>query len=239
MEPAHCDKIRWRFRSVLQGRKVINAGNTMRLRTRTIVLSYVVAVPILAVVLANRAVLLDSEYTVDQVSQLPSEKACLILGASRTLAGGEDNLFYRYRMQAAREVYAAGKCSRLVVSGDNRHAGYNEPEDMKRSLVALGVPAGAIYCDYAGGRTLDSVLRFRAVFGQQSGIVISQGFHNARAIYIARANGIRLTGYNAREVDAYNGFRTSIREIFSRVRAVADVAVFHSGPRHYGQRVIL
>jgi len=163
----------------------------------------------------------------------------LVLGTAKYLVGGGENLFYSYRIAAARDAYAAGKCAKLVVSGDNRHRSYNEPQTMKKSLIEQGVPADDIYCDYAGGRTLDSVVRFKHIFGQSSGIVISQEFHNVRAIYIGRANGIELTGFNAREVATYNAFRTKMREVFSRALAVLDVQLLHSEPRHYGEKIPL
>ena len=91
-----------------------------------------------------------------------------------------------------------------MVSGDNRHANYSEPEEMKASLVSRGVPASDIYCDYAGGRTLDSVVRFKQIFAYAYGIVISQEFHNERAIYLAEHYGVKLEGFNAREVNVFN-----------------------------------
>jgi SanA protein len=188
---------------------------------------------------ANLHVLAYRQYSKNQVGDLPVERACLVLGTSKFLVGGGENLFYSYRMEAASEAYAAGKCAKLVVSGDNRHKSYNEPQTMKKSLVERGVPADDIFCDYAGERTFDSVVRFKHIFGQVSGIVISQEFHNARAIYIGRANGINLTGFNAREVTTDKSFRTELREVFSRIRAVIDVELLHSEPRHYGDKIPL
>lgn len=186
---------------------------------------------------SNYLVQNNARYTTNTLDSLPREHACLVLGTARTLANGLPNRFFSYRIDAATQVYQAGKCRKIVVSGDNRHANYNEPADMKQSLIARGIPASAIICDYAGGRTLDSVVRFRVVFGQSSGIVISQQFHNERAIYLARHFQIELTGFNAPEVDAYNAFKTKFREMFSRALAVLDVEVFHSEPRHYGEPV--
>ncbi|HBT97358.1 MAG TPA: hypothetical protein DEB25_06890 [Desulfobulbaceae bacterium] len=198
----------------------------------------VTAVAFLAVY-ANLLVLSYRQYTKNQVEDLPVERACLVLGTAKFLVGGGENLFYSYRIAAAQQAYAAGKCAKVVVSGDNRHKSYNEPQTMKKSLIDQGVPPGDIYCDYAGSRTLDSVVRFKHIFGQSSGIVISQEFHNARAIYIGRTHGIELTGFNAKEVTASNSFRTRLREVFSRVLAVIDVELLHSEPRHYGKKIPL
>jgi len=200
-------------------------------------------IPVVVVALfalyANLRILAYRQYTKDQAGDLPVERACLVLGTAKFLVGGGKNLFYSYRISAAAEAYAAGKCAKVVVSGDNRQQSYNEPLTMKKSLIEQGVPPGDIFCDYAGSRTLDSVVRFKHIFGQSSGIVISQEFHNARAIYIGRANGVNLTGLNARAVTAYNAFGTQLREVFSRIRAVIDVELLHSEPRHYGEKIPL
>ncbi|EON90489.1 hypothetical protein PLESHI_00190 [Plesiomonas shigelloides 302-73] len=108
---------------------------------------------------------------------------------------------------------------------------------MKESLSKLGIPENIIHCDFAGGRTLDSVIRFNKIFGQSTGIVISQKFHNARAIYIAKNNGMNMIGFNADDPKAFGGLRTKIREVFSRIRAFLDVQAFHSEPRHYGKEI--
>ena len=191
------------------------------------------------VLAANLLVSSYGSYTSAALADLPAVHAALVLGTSRKLGDGRENGFYRRRMAAAASLYASGKCQRLVVSGDNRTAGYNEPEDMKADLIALGVPAEAIVCDYAGRRTLDSVVRFKEVFGQETGIVVSQRFHNERAVFIARHRGIELHGFNAADVDAYNGFRTRMREIASKAVAVLDVLVFRSQPRFLGERIAI
>ena len=202
-------------------------------------ISILFLIGLIATIYANLVVISHKEFTHTNIADLPKENACLVLGTSKMLSNGNLNLFYQYRMNATVEAFAAGKCSKIVVSGDNRRNDYNEPDQMKQSLIAMNIPSEVIFCDYAGGRTLDSVLRFKDVFGQSSGIVISQGFHNERAIYIGKNNGINLTGFNAKEVDAYNGFRTKFREIFSRVRAVVDIEILQSKARHYGQPIAI
>lgn len=202
-----------------------------------IVILFVAAIA--ALTYANKIVIGYQSATTFELSDLPVVKACLVLGTAKYLADGRHNQFYSYRMAAAHLVYSAGKCTKIVVSGDNRTPNYNEPEQMKRSLVELGIPSADIYCDYAGGRTLDSVIRFKHIFGQSAGIVISQQFHNARAIYIGQAHAIDLVGFNAKDPDAFNGARTKIREVFSRLRAVLDVEFLNSKPRHLGAPVVI
>ena len=133
-------------------------------------------------------------------AQVPYNKVGLLLGTSKTLGNGADNPFYVYRIQAATLLIKAGKIKYIIVSGDNSRVGYNEPLQMKEDLVQLGVDPSIIFLDYAGFRTFDSMVRLREVFGQDSVTVISQPFHNERAIYIASKRGIVAVGFNARNV---------------------------------------
>ena len=100
----------------------------------------------------------------------------------------------------------------IVISGDNSKKDYNEPLDMKNELIKAGIPPEKIYLDYAGFRTYDSVIRLDKIFGQKKFTVISQDFHNRRAIYIARHLNLQAIGFNAKDVDVYNGFKTKLRE---------------------------
>ncbi len=161
----------------------------------------------------------------DEVDAVPFNRTALILGTSPTLNNGEDNMYFVYRIQAAAELYSAGKVEFFVVSGDNRKESYNEPEAMKNALVASGIPESAVYLDYAGFRTLDSVVRMNTIFGQESFTVISQKFHNERALYLAKVNGLSAVGYNARNVTKFYGIKTRIREYLARVKMFMDIFV--------------
>lgn len=116
---------------------------------------------------------------VDKVKPL---KTGLVLGTSKHLGNGTINPFYQNRITAAHTLYAHHKIKQLIVSGDNSKVDYNEPQDMKDDLVKMGVPDSIIFLDYAGFRTFDSMVRLKAIFNQDSTIVISQQFHNERAI---------------------------------------------------------
>jgi SanA protein len=170
------------------------------------------------------------------VDAIPHRRAGLVLGCSRTLADGRANLYFRYRVQAAQKLFEAGKVDVLIVSGDNGSAHYDEATDMMRALEAAGVPSGKIYRDFAGFRSLDSVVRAKEIFGQDRITVISQRFHNQRAIYIARHREVDAIGFDAAEVTGTSGFRTNLREQFARVRTVLDV-VFGVSPRFLGPKV--
>lgn len=167
---------------------------------------------------------------------LKDHKVAVLLGTSRYLRGGGQNLYFSYRMAAAAELYHAGKVRYILVSGDNRKKDYNEPRAMYKALQELGVPAENIILDYAGFRTLDSMVRAHEVFGQDQFVVISQKFHNERAVYIARHEGIDAVGYNARDVKSYAGFRTRIREYFARMKMTLDLYVFGTNPKFLGEK---
>ncbi len=200
----------------------------------------------IAVVCASAAAILLSAWVVQRAAQgrtfsdintMPCQRVGLVLGCSKQLPDGRYNLFYRYRIAAAAELYHAGKVSYLIVSGDNHSKDYDESSAMKDSLIEAGVPSERIYCDYAGFRTFDSVVRAKAIFGQESLAIISQKFQNQRAIFIARHSGIDAIGFNAQEVAMYYSFKTRCRELFARVKTVLDVYVLHARPKFLGPPV--
>lgn len=181
----------------------------------------------------------SAQYTFDDIKELQPVYCAILLGTSKWLGEGRKNLYYQYRITAAIEVYQSGKCKKIIVSGDNSTLQYNEPMTMKRDLVKAGVKEENVICDYAGFRTLDSILRFKEIFGQNKGIVISQKFHNTRAVYIGRQYGIKLYGYNARDVTLHWGLKTRIREFFSKVMCFIDVYFFHTQPKYLGDTIII
>ena len=175
--------------------------------------------------------------TYSDVASIPHRRVGLILGCAKIMPDGGTNQFFRYRVAAAARLYQAGKVDYLLVSGDNHVHSYDEAKDMKNSLAELGVPRAKIFCDYAGFRTLDSVVRARAVFGETQITIVSQEFHNRRAIFIARHRGIDAIGFNAAEVDAYDSFTTLCREQLARVNTVLDIFLFRRRPRIFGPQV--
>jgi SanA protein len=174
----------------------------------------------------------------DDVKKLPPAKVGLVFGTSDRYKGRE-NKYFRYRIDAAVEVWNAGKVETLIVSGDNRSQYYNEPEKMKTALMQEGVPGDRIVCDYAGLRTLDSVVRAKKVFGTGTILVISQKFQNERAIYLAKAHGMKAYGYNAQDVEFDAGLKTKVREIGARVKMWLDVNFLDTKPTHLGDMVPL
>ena len=176
-------------------------------------------------------------YTHDKVDEVPYNRVAVVLGTSKYLSGGGPNHYFKYRIKAAAELYNDAKVDFIIVSGDNATVQYNEPRQMRRALIKAGIPASAIYMDFAGFRTLDSVVRAKEVFGQDRFTVVSQGFHNERAIFIARHFGIDAVGFNAEDPSAYQGIRTRVREVFARLMGLLDLYVLDKGPKFLGEPV--
>jgi SanA protein len=154
---------------------------------------------------------------------VPKCRVALVLGTAPTIQG-RPNLFYTYRLRAAADLWEAGAIDGVLVSGDNGNADYNEPDAMRADLVALGVPADVVTCDYAGFRTLDSVVRAKEVFGLERCIVVSQPTHAERAVYLAEAHGLDATAFGAREPGARRArAKSRLREVAARTLAVFDV----------------
>ncbi len=170
------------------------------------------------------------------VSEIPYKKVGLLLGTSKTLANGNSNLYYKYRIDAAVKLFKSGKISYILVSGDNGREGYDETTAMQTDLVNRGIPKNRIVMDYAGFRTLDSVIRANKVFGLTEFTVISQQFHNERAIFIANYKGLKAIGFNAKDVRAKTGIKVIIREKLARVKMVLDL-LFYKKPKFLGKPI--
>ncbi|XHR28673.1 MAG: vancomycin high temperature exclusion protein [Chthoniobacteraceae bacterium] len=172
-----------------------------------------------------------------RVDQVPEREVGLLLGTTNLRRNGQPNPFFTHRIDAAVALYRAGKVRHLLVSGDNGTRGYDEPTLMRTALLAQGVPATAITLDYAGFRTLDSIVRAREVFGVTRFTVISQRFHDERALFIAQHYGLDAIAYCARDIGLRRGFKTKVRETFARVKAVLDLYVLHTRPKFLGPRL--
>jgi len=216
---------------------------TPRLRPlRRLVLNLLFALPLgvlLVVINANLAATRNARGLLySDVSEVPSARVGLVFGTTDRVQGRE-NLYFRYRIDAAEKLWKAGKVEILIVSGDNRSDYYNEPKKMREALEERGIPGDRIVADARGLRTLDSVIRVKETFGTDSVLLISQRFQNERAIYVAKANGIRAYGFNARDVGVKAGFKTRLREIGARVKMWLDVHFLNTRPKHRGDRKTL
>lgn len=173
------------------------------------------------------------------LNKVPYNKVGLILGTARFLSNGVSNPYFENRIIAATQLYYAGKIKYMVISGDNSHMSYNEPRDMKKELLKRAIPDSCIFLDYAGFRTYDSVIRCKEIFGQKRFTIISQQFHNERAIYIARHHDMEAIGYDAVDVNSLKGLKTNSRELLARVKVFIDIFVTHKQPRFLGEKILI
>ena len=176
-------------------------------------------------------------YLFQDLTQIPHNKVGLVLGTSKRLSNGSPNQYFYNRIHAAVDLYKSGKIDRIIISGDNSTRYYNEPKDMKEALMEKGIPQKVIYLDYAGFRTFDSVIRCKEIFGQTQVTIVSQKFHNARAIFVARHHQIEAVGYNARDVNKAAGFKTNAREVLARVKLFLDLYITHQQPKFLGDKI--
>lgn len=167
--------------------------------------------------------------------RLPPNPVGLVLGTSPHLRSGAPNPYFRSRVQAAVALYRSGLVSHLLVSGANPSRYYNEPRALFEALVARGVPARAITLDFAGLRTLDSVVRARRIFGQRRLTIISQRFHDYRALFIAEHSGLHAVAFAAPDVQGAVTPWVRSREFLARVRAVLDLFALGARPRFLGR----
>jgi len=169
--------------------------------------------------------------------KIPYRRVALVLGCSEKLGGGYANPFFENRIRAAANLYQAHKADYFLVSGDHHIATYDEPTAMKNHLIAAGVPADHIVCDYAGFHTLDSIIRAKKVFGQNKITIVSQHFHNERAIFLARHQGIDAIAFDAQDVNGYHSFLTHCRDQGSKMFTLLDVYVLRSRPKFLGPHI--
>jgi SanA protein len=173
----------------------------------------------------------------DEIEKLPGRDVAVVLGTAPRVRDRWSNPFFESRMDSAAALWKAGKARAFIVSGDNSRRDYDEPTAMRDALIKRGVPEGAITLDYAGFRTLDTMARARAVFGQQSIIVVTDDFHLARSVFLAEAHGIEAVGFRGKPVPAEWSRKARFREVFSRVKAWLDVYVLGTKPKFRGPPV--
>ncbi|GAB5519725.1 MAG: hypothetical protein RhofKO_19760 [Rhodothermales bacterium] len=175
-------------------------------------------------------------YIYTDLEDLPEREVALVLGTSPKI-NGVPNVFYTTRIAAARSLYEADKVSHILASGDNSTQYYNEPGAMQDDLVDNGVPADSITMDYAGLRTLDSVVRADEIFGQKSFVIVSQRFHAERAVFLARSHGLDAIAYCAENVPMSHAPKVYLREYGARIKALLDTYVLDTRPRFLGEPV--
>ena len=177
----------------------------------------------------------DRIYTT--VDSLPHNKVALLLGTNPLNRVGRPNSYFTNRIQTAAELFRAGKADYIIASGYNHTRQYDEPTAMRDSLIAHGVPGDRIILDFAGFRTLDSVVRAKEVFGCDSMTIISQADHNARALYLADANGIEAVAISAPlKAGRRVRIRLALREWLARDKMMLDIW-FEKQPHFLGEKI--
>lgn len=170
-----------------------------------------------------------------QPQQIEQFDVAVVLGTSKYL-GKVLNEYYTNRINAAIELYQQGKVSHFLLSGDNAHRSYNEPWTMKRDLLSAGIPEDRIFLDYAGFRTLDSVVRAKEIFDTDNFLIISQKFHCERALFIANSHDINAKCFAVAGPSRHSGLQVRVREVFARTKAFLDIYIIHAQPKFLGPK---
>lgn len=202
------------------------------------VVLYAVVALVGFVVIINLWVYLSTSSNVhNEIDDLPASQVALVLGTSHRLMNGLPNPFFHERMKTAANLYNKGIVKHILVSGDNATIYYNEPHKMRQALMKLGVPSESITLDYAGFRTLDSIVRCKKVFGQDNIIIITQPFHSYRALFISDFYDIDAVAMTTNEVEA--SINVQVREYLARTLAVWDLYIIKKEPKFLGKKETL
>lgn len=170
------------------------------------------------------------------MKNVPRKDVALVLGTSKQLVNGEANPFFTDRIDAAEKLFKSGKVKHLILSGDNETKYYNEPQFMKDALLKKGIPDSVITLDYAGLRTLDSVVRCREIFGQEKFTIITQKFHSYRAVYISDYYGMDANAFSAKDLPLTESFQVVLREFLARPKAMLDLYILDMDPKIMGEK---
>jgi vancomycin permeability regulator SanA len=163
----------------------------------------------------------------------PRAQVAMVFGAG--LWNGEPSPYLAHRLDAAAQLYRAGRVEVVLVTGDNSRKDYDEPDAMRAYLTKHGVPDRRIVSDYAGFDTWDSCVRARKVFGVHRAVLVSQGFHIRRAVALCEAAGVDSYGVGVADKHDVTWYYGGTREVFAAGKAVLD-AVFHPDPTFLGPR---
>lgn len=172
----------------------------------------------------------------NSTQNIPFSKTGLLLGTGKFLKNGTINPYYQYRINATVQLLNSNKIKYVIISGDNSTKNYNEPAMMRADLIAIGIDSTKIFLDYAGFRTFDSMVRAKEIFGQNTLTIISQKFHNERALYIAQRENITAIGFNAQDVTAITDLKVQAREKLARVKVFLDY-IIQTKPKFLGTKI--
>jgi len=201
-------------------------------------IAWVFASLVLFVFITNIWVLLSTQSKIYALADAEDNDVALVLGTSKRTRSGGENRFFKERMTTAAALHNQGTVKHILVSGDNGSKYYNEPIDMLNALGDLAIPDSVVSLDYAGFRTLDSVVRSKEVFGQEKIVIITQQFHCYRSLFIANYFDIEAVAVSADDGGPI-GFSLAVREVFARTMAVLDLYVLQRKPKYLGERQVL
>jgi len=211
-------------------------------RNSTLFVKVIKYLALTVVVVAAALLMIDrwvSYQASDQVYMSQAEvenfDVAVVLGTSKYL-GKVLNEYYTQRIDAAIALYQEGKVANFLLSGDNAHRSYNEPWTMKRDLLKAGIPDDKIFLDYAGFRTLDSVVRAKEIFDTDDFLIISQKFHCERALFIANFHDINAKCIAVPGPTSHSGVKVRAREVFARAKAVLDLYITNARPKFLGPK---
>ena len=181
----------------------------------------------------NYVIMECRQYCYSNIESVPEADTALLPGAAKIAPSGNPNKYFAARIRTAAELFSAGKVKHFLISGDNSRKDYDEPTDMKNALLEYGVPETAMTLDYAGFRTLDSIVRAKNVFGKNEFLIITQPGHAERAVYIARKHNIKATAFYAPEPLQYPNVvkRNRRREKLACPAAWIDTNILNRQPK--------
>ncbi|MDD7914669.1 SanA/YdcF family protein [Polaribacter ponticola] len=209
--------------------------NWFKIIKKTALIGFILSA--ITIILSNLVVNQNAKEKVfTDTSKIPKNKVGLLLGTSKILEGGEENLYFIYRVNAAVKLFKSKKIDFILISSSYESKYNDNPQDFKIELLKKGIPKNKILLDYGGNRTLNSVIRIKEIYNQQSVTMISQEFHNERAIFLAESYGINAVGFNAKDVTNRLGLKTQTREYFARVKVFVDI-FFKLQPKFLGEKV--
>jgi SanA protein len=190
------------------------------------------------VVLSNIWIIFSTKDQIIDQPAVAEKHVCLVLGTSRYGLDGKPNKYFTERMNKAADLFHKNLVSHILVSGDNQTKYYNEPREMLDALGDLQISSTNVSLDYAGFRTLDSIVRAREVFGQDTILIVTQQFHCYRSLFISNHFDIYARAVPAGRENRIS-FRLAVREVMARTLTVIDLYLLNRKPRYLGEKVEL
>lgn len=190
------------------------------------ILLIIACVGIFGLGLSRIAIILSTQTKIVEADAAPAKPVVIVPGAGLN-PDGTPSAPLRDRVEAAAELYFAGKAQIILMSGDNRFINYNEPESMRQYALVLGVPDEDIVLDYAGRSTYDTCYRAKAIFGVEDALIVTQAYHLPRAVYLCDHLGVKITGIPV-EQSRYVRSRYlfwNFREAFASLAAMWDIHI--------------